>query len=761
MRNGSVVFLKIAPIAASVVTALVLAAIVLLALNGMGGFSATSVRRVNPVRTVTPESHVVAVLPTDPTTVSAVSAVDTRAARHLTDGQVLATASVPTAADPLSATVVMSGSDLGTELDTPGVTPSVVAPAAETLEPGMRREMPVSNRTPAMQSTLASQSTLAPVGVGAPRAPEPESVLLLYDSANPKAFDFNFCRIAEYYGVGCKRISADGRPLADAELRMADGSYYKLVGLSPALLAGEESRLYAEALDILQTAVVSGMNLLVPVQEPGAVATPLAQLTDGAILDVTAPDNLVRNWSVADAEPAITRSFTGQRITCTDPVAPPAEDLSFSVKPAAVSTPLLSVIDDNGVLHDVVLQIRLGSGSIFVDGGKKYNSFPSQPLNIALDTCVLSEFIPTMWITRWALGDSAWHSDRQFANLTIDDPALTEPFNKLNFAALLRESKLHNFHTTIAFIPANLHKSEPSVVQLLLDNPDRYSLVQHGNNHDGYEFFKYEVSANDIYTSTYEKEGKLYPARPLADQEADILEGLSRMEEHQRITGVPFDKVMVFPYGISPEQTLAVLKQNNYLATVNATDVPLDAKRSSRWDFRMLPANLDYGNFPTLLRREAGAYEPFRYDLQRFVYDLFFGKPALFFSHTGHLFASGIDTFNPVADDINRFPGQVEWHSLGYIMKRLYLKRTNIDGSVDVKMFTNDLIVTPQQPGHNVYHITKEETLNVPISALTVNGQDFPYRIEKGALNLDVIGPEDGSPFEVKIHYGAATDDSP
>ena len=150
--------------------------------------------------------------------------------------------------------------------------------------------------------------------------------------------------------------------------------------------------------------------------------------------------------------------------------------------------------------------------------------------------------------------------------------------------------------------------------------------MQHGNNHDGYEFYKYTVSATDVYTDSYTGTLVHYPARPLADQDADIREGLARIEEHQWSTGIPFDKIMVFPYGISPESTLVLLKKYNYLATINASDVPLDAAGPSHWDSRMYQANMDYRSFPLLPRRQPGTYEPFQPDLSPFILDLFLGK---------------------------------------------------------------------------------------------------------------------------------------
>jgi hypothetical protein len=252
-----------------------------------------------------------------------------------------------------------------------------------------------------------------------------------------------------------------------------------------------------------------------------------------------------------------------------------------------------------------------------------------------------------------------------------------------------------------------------------------------------------------------ELDEQLQTARPLADQEADILQGLSRMMEHRINTGLTFDKVMVFPWGISPENTLVLLKKYNFLATVNIEDIPLDATRPSDWDYGMYQANMDYGNFPTLIRRHPGTYLPFTPQIQPFIFDLFIDKPALFSSHMyeGGLFDTGLDAFSPVADQINQLPGEIEWKSLGYIMKHLYLEKRNDDGSVDVKMYTNNLILSNGTDDDKNYHISKEEDLNVPIKSLSINGFDFPYRIAEGFLDIDVILPAN-STIEILISYG-------
>ena len=302
----------------------------------------------------------------------------------------------------------------------------------------------------------------------------------------------------------------------------------------------------------------------------------------------------------------------------------------------------------------------------------------------------------------------------------------------------------HNFHTTIALIPKNWEKSEAKVISLFLTHPDRFSLVQKGNNSDGYEFYKYNVSSEDEF-----------PARPLEDQRWDILEGLSRMELLHKYIGIPYDRVMVFPYGISPEETLVLLKENNYLATVNEQDTPLGATRAADWDEGMYPADLSYANFPILTRRHPGTYQPFWPHIQPFIFDLFIDKPALMYSHAdgNELFAENINEFDSFADQLNQLSGGVEWGGLGNLIIRSYLEKVNDDDSVDIRMFAKDLVVTNEFGTGRIYHVLKYESLNVPIASLTVNGSSFPYHVLEGLLTLDLIL----QPHEmamININYG-------
>jgi hypothetical protein len=610
------------------------------------------------------------------------------------------------------------------------------------LTPGAASPTPLSATVGDEASPSASPASM-PLDAGEEKGEDLEDVLLLYDSTHVTSFDINFCKIAEYYGLLCRRIALDAMDLTDGLLRDARGDHFKLVGISAGTLLQSPPLITDDELGIVQSAIeTGGVNLLVSNVTGGLDPTRLAELTAGEALGAVKPVGPIIECSVSSAAPEITREFTGQVVR----TGTRQGDFALILGRQGSVTTLIASTDHAGVAYPLFVRWKNGTGYIFILGGEQGESLEELPLReMYYDAHNFTKIVPLMLTMRYAFGEEVWHGGRDYANLTIDDPALTEPFRNLSFLELLRQMNAHNFHTTIAFVPANWDRSESMVVRLFRSHADRYSLVQHGNNHDGYEFYKYSVSDEEEYG------GRKLPANPLADQEADIVEGLARMEQHRHFTAIDHDRVMVFPWGISPEPTLALLKKYNFLATVNAQDIPLNATRPADWDHGMYQANMDYGNFPTLSRRPPGTYPPFQPRLQSFIFDLFIDKPALFYADTG-LFETA-DAFNVVADQINGLTGEVEWRSLGDIIRHLCLEKRNDDGSVDVKMYANHLIVTNPSSDERTYHISKAETLSVSISVLTVNGREFPYRVDDGLLTLDVRVPANTS-AEILIYYG-------
>jgi hypothetical protein len=85
-------------------------------------------------------------------------------------------------------------------------------------------------------------------------------------------------------------------------------------------------------------------------------------------------------------------------------------------------------------------------------------------------------------------------------------------------------------------------------------------------------------------------------------------------------------------------------------------------------------------------------------------------------------------------------------------MSHLYLEKVEDDGSIGVKMYGNHVVITNETSEERVYHIAKAETLNVPISIVSVNNHEFRYAVEEGFLILDMQIPPNAS-ADLEIRY--------
>ena len=505
----------------------------------------------------------------------------------------------------------------------------------DTMEDPIGQATATPGRTPPFPIRAASEdaspkafSTLPSIEVGVQKGEDIADVLLLYDPSDPTNFDSNFCQVAVYYALLCQRLDLEKTELSDDDLRDSQGAYFKLIGISAGVM--QPAFFNDDELDILGAAVETGdVNLFVSKLNVGHGITTTAKLTRNAILGVEVPTDSRRDWLVATTASEITREFTGQTISPTGTF--PQADFAIVSGEEEQTTPLITSTDDNDMTYPIFVRWRHGNGEVFVDAGMDGKNISDLSLTeLYFDQNDFTQIIPRMFAMRYSLGQEVWHNDRNYADLTIDDPPLmsseTSWKEYMDYDLLLLEMEQHNFHTIIAFVPKNWEKSESDIVRLFLENPDRYSLVQHGNNADGFEFYKYTVSDDDEW-----------PARSLAEQERDIVEGLSRMWRHTYQTGLPFDQIMIFPYGNAPAPTLKIIKERNYLAAARRANKPLDAPDPDSLGSLMLPASFDYENFSVVKRYWIQTWDPDgeEYDPLIPVYQLFLDRPALLFSHHG------------------------------------------------------------------------------------------------------------------------------
>lgn len=390
----------------------------------------------------------------------------------------------------------------------------------------------------------------------------------------------------------------------------------------------------------------------------------------------------------------------------------------------------------------VLVELRDAEKPWFFLASAECKGLPDEPFT-RLDAAHLPYTLPLLIFLRHACAERAWHAPGLFANLTIDDPWLTQAYGHFDYARILAAMEQANYHTTIAFVPWNYDRSEKKIVELVKQHPDRFSFCVHGNNHDHREFYRYQTSADDPL-----------PAKPLAEHEANIRQGLARMESFTTLTGLDYDRVMVFPHAIAPEPTLALLKKYQFLATSNSGHVPLDAAPPSDdplFDWQSF--TLNYANFLSLNRYppEPDPYCPQGRTEADQRLDLFLGNPLLFFVHH-EFYAAGPDAFNRYAETVNRAAPGLRWTGLGEIARHLYRQRQLEETQYEVRLFSREARLHNPSAIERRYYVCKTESFQPPVRAVTLDGAPLAFHREGDVLHCELSLPAATSALLV-IHY--------
>ncbi|HTS05634.1 MAG TPA: hypothetical protein VMP68_08630 [Candidatus Eisenbacteria bacterium] len=381
----------------------------------------------------------------------------------------------------------------------------------------------------------------------------------------------------------------------------------------------------------------------------------------------------------------------------------------------------------------VFIEATLQGEQVFLDctGSEPSNGVPQAQAASVVDA--FQEIFSALIFMRYCAGVRGWHTPHQYANLTIDDPTLREPYGFLNYRGLLGEMERHNFYTTIAFIPWNYDRNSAAVVSLVRDHPEKFSICIHGDNHDHKEFADYR-------------------SKPLDVQVADLRQALDRMDAFETLTGIPYAKVMVFPHSIAPEETLEALKSFGYLATINSSNVPMGASEPSSLLFNLRPITLLFGDFPSITRYSAAVPVSDAF----IAISAFLGNPILLYCHH-ELFEKGIGAFDGVADQVNRLAPDTRWRGVGDIVRHFYLVRRADNGTFDVLAFSRSVALENASGQASLFRIRKREFNHPMVASVRVDGQSCPFSIHNGYLEFSVsIAP--GTTRDIAIEYaGKAT----
>jgi len=415
-------------------------------------------------------------------------------------------------------------------------------------------------------------------------------------------------------------------------------------------------------------------------------------------------------------EKAITRQLAGQRLPYTDNAF-----YHLVLDDMVKHKSIIEITNKNNDVHlPFFTKIILGKQELFFLTELK-TSDSSKKSSWQFSRESFFQIVPLLMFLRYSCGERCWHTSGHYANLTIDDPWIREPYGSLSYTKLLEEMKKANFHLTIGFIPWNYDRSEPEAVSIFKDYPDKFSISIHGNNHDHYEFYKYKTNSKDPW-----------PAKPLPVQEANIKQAIARMEKFKKLTGLSYDRVMVFPHNIAPSKTLGMLKKYNFLATCNSTNIPLESDEPSDPLFKLRVISLDFENFTSIKRYPVNSLS--QVDI---AINLFLDNPVLLYGHVyayDDMFSGGIDAFNKTAEMVNNLQPDIIWQNLGHISKHLYLQRRREDGNYEIRALCKSIIINNTHDLEITYFYQKQESFSPPVEELTVDGQPYPY--ERSGNNL-------------------------
>ena len=268
----------------------------------------------------------------------------------------------------------------------------------------------------------------------------------------------------------------------------------------------------------------------------------------------------------------------------------------------------------------------------------------------------LIRLLPLLMFLKYSFREWTWHGLDDLANLTIDDPWLREPYGYISFRELCQEAEKAPFHATISFVPYNYRRSHDDAIEIFRRCRQNLSVAVHGNDHDFSEFRPVKA----------QKPSSQGPA-VVSPNEKSVLQALYRMDTFSRETGIPYDRVMIFPRANYNEESLGLLKKHNFLMTVNWGG-PSKFEYSRDHVDHLREISLEFKNFPVLRRfqvRNWRSDEPSLAEAKRWIQlRLFLDLPVLLYTHHDY-FKIGAQAFNSMAGLVNTLQPRAEWSGLG------------------------------------------------------------------------------------------------
>lgn len=353
------------------------------------------------------------------------------------------------------------------------------------------------------------------------------------------------------------------------------------------------------------------------------------------------------------------------------------------------------------------VSIPLGTSHLFI-----WSSFsvfdPDRPLAQELEfERTPDEYIPAIIFLRNAFGERCWHNPNLGANVMIDDPLLEKQYGFIFFPELLRLTRDHGAHVTVAFIPWNYRRTQKQNIHDFLDHS--FSICAHGCDHIKNEFRRNDYK--DLLNRSY-----------LAAE---------RMDLHRERTGMEWDRVMVCPrerYSIEALQAIA--DSGKFLGLVNTGCLPRElGSKCVRGSDLLLPAQDAFFGLPIFKRH-------YWSNISVFAMSAFLGKPTILVEH--HDFFQ--DKYYALKDfytQLNSTCPHIRWSNLTNLVSQTYLQKHVASDTFDVRFFTDEFQMSNPDPGPRTIRFHRRFPQTVPIESVTLNGTKIPFTREEEFIRFE------------------------
>jgi hypothetical protein len=444
-----------------------------------------------------------------------------------------------------------------------------------------------------------------------------------------------------------------------------------------------------------------------------AVVTPelLLQLTGSARARIVPCPTDASKYSVSASHRQITGPFSGLEST---PIQP---HVDFTLVLEASNRIVDSLISIEG--KGLLTRISGGPTELFLISSSRVLDI-NLPSSVNIDVRGdFSSLVPILLFLRYACADSGWQPTANFANLIVDDALLQPRYGFLKLRELARAVQDLGAAATVAFIPWNYRRSDRDILSLFARGFPALAICAHGCSHTGAEF-------------------GIPDASHLA--QLSVL-ARSRMEAHQQITGLGFERVMVFPQGVFSKEALKGLEAAGFLAAINTE---IARGEVIRLKDLLQPAVTSYGGVPLFVRRRAED------DLVNFAFDLLVGKPCLIVTHHD-FFRNGMQPMRDLVFRLNGLGGRLRWTNLETLVRQSVALKKGADGRKTIRVYCDAPIVESIAEDQEEVQLAREEIDAESIQSVTVGGRSVAFSVANRTLSFAArLDPR--SPTAVQIH---------